>query len=106
MRKITPIVMQVANELRDIWKQQLLKSSSSSEGVREQEIDVVPWFGKTALDMIGLAGFGYKFDAIHDSSNELAKAFYDLTNSFFIHDPYGTLVHVLPSFAISSHGEQ
>ncbi|KAG9010599.1 hypothetical protein FRB95_003451 [Tulasnella sp. JGI-2019a] len=96
MRDITPIVMQVAHELRDVWKQQLSTSTSFSEGIQQQEIDVVSWFSKTALDMIGLAGFGYKFNAIHDSSNELAKAFYDLTKNFSIITLMGLLTTFFP----------
>jgi hypothetical protein len=30
--------------------------------------------GKTTLDVIGLAGFGYEFDSLHDPENELALA--------------------------------
>ncbi|KAL4249283.1 Cytochrome P450 monooxygenase [Abortiporus biennis] len=43
-------------------------------------IDILPWLGRATLDVIGEAGFGYKFNSLQVSSeneneNELAKAF-------------------------------
>ncbi|KAG9029777.1 hypothetical protein FRB95_004929 [Tulasnella sp. JGI-2019a] len=64
--------MQVAFTLRDEWKKELVKRTSDSHFT---EIDVVQWLSKAALDMIGLAGFGYKFNSLQDSFNELACAF-------------------------------
>ena len=37
-------------------------------------IEISRWLGKTTLDVIGLAGFGYDFDSLHDPANELAVA--------------------------------
>jgi hypothetical protein len=40
--------------------------------------DVVPFLSRATLDIIGLAGFGYAFDALsssENSPNELAQAF-------------------------------
>ncbi|KAG8850669.1 hypothetical protein FRB96_009629 [Tulasnella sp. 330] len=81
MRDITPMLMDIALELRDAWKKELTQSIS---GPGWQIINVLPWFNKAALDMIGMAGvlgFGYKFGALHDSSNELAIAFRALSNN-------------------------
>jgi len=33
------------------------------------------WLGRAALDVIGLAGFGYAFDSLTNVENELANAF-------------------------------
>ncbi|KAG8871243.1 hypothetical protein FRB97_008868 [Tulasnella sp. 331] len=76
MRDVSPMLMHVAQELRDQWKA-VLSDSSSRSSIRE--LDVFDWVSKAALDMIGIAGFGYKFDSLHDSSNELARAFHDLS---------------------------
>jgi hypothetical protein len=37
-------------------------------------VEISRWLGKTTLDVIGLAGFGYDFDSLHDPNNELAVA--------------------------------
>ncbi|KAG8985388.1 hypothetical protein FRB93_005848 [Tulasnella sp. JGI-2019a] len=79
MRDISPMLMHIAHELRDEWKKELLKSKSDDSSFTE--IEALGWFSKTALDMIGLAGFGYKFNCIHDSSNELAAAFNNLSKN-------------------------
>lgn len=41
-------------------------------GVR---VDALTWLGRATLDIIGLAGFGYTFNSLTDSSNELALAY-------------------------------
>jgi hypothetical protein len=38
-------------------------------------VDVLNWLGRATLDVIGLAGFGYTFDALVDDQNDLAAAF-------------------------------
>ena len=38
-------------------------------------VDVLNWLGRATLDVIGLAGFGYAFDALVDDQNVLAAAF-------------------------------
>ncbi|KAF8489400.1 cytochrome P450 [Gautieria morchelliformis] len=38
-------------------------------------VDVLNWLGRATLDVIGLAGFGYTFDALVDDQNDLATAF-------------------------------
>ncbi|WWC72890.1 uncharacterized protein I206_106854 [Kwoniella pini CBS 10737] len=40
-----------------------------------KKIDIMSWLGKTTLDIIGLAGFSYNFNAIQDPNNELAEAY-------------------------------
>ncbi|WRT69267.1 uncharacterized protein IL334_006251 [Kwoniella shivajii] len=40
-----------------------------------RKIDIMNWLGKTTLDVIGLAGFSYDFNALQDPKNELAEAY-------------------------------
>ncbi|WWC91006.1 uncharacterized protein L201_005945 [Kwoniella dendrophila CBS 6074] len=40
-----------------------------------KKIDIMSWLGKATLDIIGLAGFNYDFNALEDPNNELALAF-------------------------------
>ncbi|THH06763.1 hypothetical protein EW146_g9513, partial [Bondarzewia mesenterica] len=61
------------------------KNGKNSEGEKYEEktkgdgelptVDVLSWLGRATLDVIGEAGFGYRFDALTDTTNELASAF-------------------------------
>ncbi|KAF8517393.1 cytochrome P450 [Hysterangium stoloniferum] len=53
----------------------LPSSYSSTSSIR---LDILSWLGRATLDVIGLAGFGYTFDALVDDQNELAAAFADV----------------------------
>ena len=45
---------------------------NSKEG---QEVDILHWMGRTALELIGQAGLGYSFDPlIADAPDEFAEA--------------------------------
>ncbi|KAG8996465.1 hypothetical protein FRB94_008261 [Tulasnella sp. JGI-2019a] len=93
MKDISPMLMRVAHELRDEWKKVLLGSTSASGFT---EIDVLSWFGRATLDMIGLAGFGYKFNSLQDSTNELATAFNELSQSMSVIKIMGMLTTYVP----------
>ncbi|KAG8858416.1 hypothetical protein FRB96_005301 [Tulasnella sp. 330] len=77
MRDISPILMQVSQKLGEVWKRELSRSNARSA---VQDSDINDWTSKAALDIIGLAGFGYKFNTLEDPSNELALAFSELVN--------------------------
>jgi len=71
IRELTETFIEKSIQLRDIWMSQVAESTS---GV--QTIDALSWLSRTTLDIIGLAGFNYKFDALTDPDrNELNKAF-------------------------------
>ncbi|KZO98276.1 cytochrome P450 [Calocera viscosa TUFC12733] len=74
IREVTPIFFDTANQLRDVLNAIL----SKAPGVDGLEVDVYSWVGRAALDIIGLAGFGYRFNALYDESNELFRAFHDM----------------------------
>uniref|UniRef100_A0A8H7XTF7 Cytochrome P450 n=1 Tax=Psilocybe cubensis TaxID=181762 RepID=A0A8H7XTF7_PSICU len=76
IKSLSPIFWDKATELRDIWLTEV--DSASFDPGRENSItriDVLVWLGRATLDVIGLAGFGYAFNALTDDSNELARAF-------------------------------
>jgi cytochrome P450 len=52
------------------------KAEDVVKGARK--IDVMRYMGATTLDVIGLAGFDYDFNALRDNKNELAQAFRDM----------------------------
>ncbi|KAF4578374.1 hypothetical protein EYR36_000181 [Pleurotus pulmonarius] len=67
-RYLTEIFIEKAIELRDVWASQIGENGSA-------QIDALSWMSRTALDVIGLAGFNYKFDALIGEPNELSQAF-------------------------------
>ncbi|KAF7356067.1 hypothetical protein MVEN_00936500 [Mycena venus] len=73
VRELTEIFVEKSMQLRDSWASQVANSS----GV--VRVDALSWLRKTTLDIIGLAGFNYKIDAIgaEDGAppNELVDAF-------------------------------
>ncbi|KAJ3514174.1 hypothetical protein NLJ89_g2526 [Agrocybe chaxingu] len=70
IRDLTGIFVEKAVELRDIWLEESMRNKEANS-----RIDVLAWLRKLTLDVIGLAGFGYKFDALKTDSNELHQAF-------------------------------
>ncbi|KAJ3878551.1 cytochrome P450 [Lentinula edodes] len=71
IRELTEIFVDKSIELRDVWAARI------AAGDGEARIDVLSSLSKMTLDVIGLAGFNYKFNALKDDggSNELNKAF-------------------------------
>ncbi|KAF8206821.1 cytochrome P450 [Mycena galopus ATCC 62051] len=73
VRALTDIFVDKSIQLRDIWAAQACKA----DGVAR--VEVLSWLSKATLDIIGLAGFNYKIDALGAEEgappNELAEAF-------------------------------
>ncbi|KAJ3553546.1 hypothetical protein NM688_g3552 [Phlebia brevispora] len=72
MRHMTPLFYQTAHRLRKALASQL-------GGPNNQEIDMLKWMGRTALELIGQGGLGCSFDPLltdmHNSFGEALKAF-------------------------------
>ncbi|KAJ7062855.1 cytochrome P450 [Mycena amicta] len=74
MRELTPIFLDKAAELRDIW---LLQANATTVA----RVDALSWLSKVTLDIIGVAGFNYQINSlaasseVDDHKNELAAAF-------------------------------
>ncbi|KZW00396.1 cytochrome P450 [Exidia glandulosa HHB12029] len=68
-RELTDIFLEKSAELRDVWRAKV------AEGGGSAEVDALSWLSKATLDIIGLAGFDYHFNALKDQSNELSDAF-------------------------------
>ena len=49
----------------------------------EAQVEILSWLSRATLDIIGLAGFSYSFDALKlgEESNELGYAFAQIFNS-------------------------
>ncbi|KAI9068652.1 cytochrome P450 [Trametes sanguinea] len=72
IRELTSIFVQKSAELRDLWEANLAQN-----GGHQARVDVLNDLGKMTLDVIGLAGFNYHFDALNPDGkpNELNAAF-------------------------------
>ncbi|KAF9077282.1 cytochrome P450 [Rhodocollybia butyracea] len=69
IRELTEIFVDKSIELKDVWTSQVVAKGGVAR------IDVLSSLSKMTLDVIGLAGFNYKFNALGGESNELNKAF-------------------------------
>lgn len=70
IRALTEIFVEKATQLRNI----LMEISTTNQSAR---VDVLSWLSKATLDIIGLAGFNYQFDALTSNGKpgELNDAF-------------------------------
>ncbi|KAF9644420.1 cytochrome P450 [Thelephora ganbajun] len=68
IRSLSPIFLQKSTELCDV----LLRLCSSTQSTR---VDALEWVSCATLDITGLAGFGYHFNSMTSSSDELNVAF-------------------------------
>ncbi|KAG6836345.1 hypothetical protein H0H93_008955 [Arthromyces matolae] len=67
-----PMFQDVANKLVKTMRNKLRNGP--------QEIDILHWMGRAALEMIGQSGFGYSFDSLEEDAKPhpfaiAAKAF-------------------------------
>ncbi|PPQ63339.1 hypothetical protein CVT24_006712 [Panaeolus cyanescens] len=71
IREITEIFVERALKLRDLWTSEIEKEGGKAR------IEAMSWLSRMTLDVIGLAGFNYKFDALETDAkdNELNQAF-------------------------------
>ncbi|KAF9453702.1 cytochrome P450 [Macrolepiota fuliginosa MF-IS2] len=76
IRELTEIFVEKALELRDVWSAEIKEAQGEEQTAR---INVLSGLSKMTLDVIGLAGFNYKFNALQGGKSELNEAF----NAFF-----------------------
>ncbi|KAJ7500556.1 cytochrome P450 [Mycena galericulata] len=73
VRALTSIFVDTSIQLRDIWAAQVPKDGGVAR------VEIIPWLNKATLDIIGLAGFNYRINALarEDSAppDELTSAF-------------------------------
>ncbi|KAH7925887.1 cytochrome P450 [Leucogyrophana mollusca] len=72
IKTLTPIFWDKAIQLRDIWT----RMAQEHDTEVDESVDVLVWLSKATLDVIGLAGFGYAFNALAGESNKLADAYH------------------------------
>ncbi|KAJ3878890.1 cytochrome P450 [Lentinula edodes] len=76
IRELTSTFFEKSIEMRDIWNSRI-----TAEGFGR--IDSVYWLSKVTVDIIGLTGFNYHFNALNDpdQTNELNRAFTTMFHS-------------------------
>ncbi|KZS96665.1 cytochrome P450, partial [Sistotremastrum niveocremeum HHB9708] len=108
IRELTEVFFTKALELRDTWHTQVLESaestdsstlSSSPTGPASININAVPWLSRVTLDIIGLAGFDYAFNATNPEGMDdgLQKAFKTAFGGVARFDAWGLLVAWFPA---------
>ncbi|TFY79536.1 hypothetical protein EWM64_g4475 [Hericium alpestre] len=74
LKSFLPVFEGYANKVVCKWRADL--------GLEEKPdgmlINVIPWFSRMALDIIGITGFNYEFGALDDAENELTAVYKDL----------------------------
>ncbi|KAF7976459.1 hypothetical protein HWV62_6711 [Athelia sp. TMB] len=77
VRALTAIFTEKALLLRDLWSAEIAKSQSTEKEEKGTRIDALSWLSKMTLDVIGQAGFNYRFNALNPDNkpNELNDAF-------------------------------
>ncbi|SCV68844.1 BQ2448_965 [Microbotryum intermedium] len=93
LRGLVPTIFDLSYKLKDRWMALIDAAKSdanvfaSREKMAEWEenreegevvLDVLKWLSKLTLDTIGVAGFGYDFGALSETSSELASAFQEV----------------------------
>ncbi|KZT61471.1 cytochrome P450 [Calocera cornea HHB12733] len=89
IREVTPIFFETANQV-SVWR------SNASISPKGLEIDIYTLAARAALDIIGLAGFGYRFNALEDQSNELFNAWHDVMQALTVSPLLGLLCQRFP----------
>lgn len=112
IRDVTPIFWDKAYELKGklmgfVERDENLISEMPSptppaagdEDKGGRKIDVMKYLGQMALDIIGLAGFGYDFQALSHTHNELADNFSAMFSASTRITPLAILQNFLPFFS-------
>ncbi|KAJ7698378.1 cytochrome P450 [Mycena rosella] len=105
IRQLTGIFVEKSIQLRDIWAAQ----AAQNGGVAR--VEILSWLSKATLDIIGLAGFNHKINALgaqgHDQPDELAAAFETLFSADNQFSPLRALQGMYPIFRyISTEGDR
>ncbi|OJT05109.1 Cytochrome P450 72A14 [Trametes pubescens] len=92
VRDLTEIFVQKAIQLRDLW------STAASQAGGPVRVNVSKDLGRATLDIIGLAGFNYDFQALDadDKPNELSLAFQQLFKNLRTFSLFGYLMAWFP----------
>jgi cytochrome P450 len=87
IRSLMPTFYDKAQIVRDIWMSTIPTASSEKNEKPKGTVNILDTLSRMALDIIGLTGFDYPFDALRNAGkdeaehgNELAQAFATVLN--------------------------
>jgi len=87
IRSLMPTFYEKAQIVRDIWLSSIPTATTEKNGKPKGTVNVLDTLSRMALDIIGLTGFDYPFDALRNAGakdgeygNELAQAFSTVLN--------------------------
>ncbi|KAF7321348.1 Cytochrome P450 4F1 [Mycena kentingensis (nom. inval.)] len=90
MQTLAQISFNEGAQLCDVWAGLLATSPAGTA-----KIDVCHFLSRATFDVVGLAGFDYSFNAIHDETNELFLAYRDAFELFISQGgPFRTLLSI------------
>ncbi|KAK1236104.1 hypothetical protein PQX77_000648 [Marasmius sp. AFHP31] len=101
LRQFLPIFRGHAVRLAGKWTSEL-------QG-QDRNVDIIPWFHKVSLDIIGESVLNYQFHALDGKPNELTQTLYQLEEHGLDNTPLTTLLVALPrhipSFLVALQGK-
>ncbi|KNZ81927.1 Cytochrome P450 3A9 [Termitomyces sp. J132] len=91
MRNMIPIFSDIAKKIEKAMKIKLAEAQGA------QEVDVLHWMSRAALEMIGQSGFGYSFDPLVEGAKP--HPFCDAAKAFSLpqHSKLGLMEYLLPT---------
>ncbi|TFY55001.1 hypothetical protein EVG20_g9479 [Dentipellis fragilis] len=70
LKSFLGVFQQHGTKLVQKWKDEMSSSSSNAS-----VMNIVPWFSRVTLDIIGVSGFNYEFGALDNAENEVSEAY-------------------------------
>ncbi|THU99061.1 hypothetical protein K435DRAFT_856029 [Dendrothele bispora CBS 962.96] len=78
IREFMDIFLEKSFQVRDIWTDQIDKSDRT-----DSEIDVLSWFVKATMDIIGVAGFNQQLNTLSGQDQKNRTEFHDFLDMIF-----------------------
>ncbi|KZV69777.1 cytochrome P450 [Peniophora sp. CONT] len=72
IRELLPVFLEKSSQLRDVWRSRIAENGSS-----RIVVDILDGLQLTTLDIIGLAGFGFNFNALNPPDDSETRDFTD-----------------------------
>ncbi|KAF9484969.1 cytochrome P450 [Pholiota conissans] len=94
IRELTEVFIEKSIELRDAW------TSEISQPEANGDVEVLSWLSKMTLDVIGQAGFNYRFDALAGKTSELSEAFSTIFESATSLSLFAIARYLIPALRI------
>ncbi|KAH7929280.1 cytochrome P450 [Leucogyrophana mollusca] len=98
IRDLTDVFFEKAIKLRDVWTSSVIQDDAG----KPKRVNVMPWLSRMTLDVIGLAGFNYEFNAlnVNETPNELSAAFESMVTTNQAADKLALLQEMFPPFRV------